>query len=72
MSAEPVTVEQRKIELRIAENDLGYLAQRWLQVRAGGDRRKLRPLDRELDEAQQTCRRAERRLRAAQKRAGLR
>lgn len=65
---EPVSLEQRRVELRVAENQLGYVARAWLMARVRGHRGKLRKLDAECDAAQQEVRRAARRLRDAEKR----
>lgn len=68
MSAEPVSVEERKVDLCRAEANLGYWARRWLIARIKGERRTLRKIEVRLDEAQQECRRASRRLRDTERR----
>lgn len=66
--AEPTPLEQLRVELRTAENNLGHIARAWLMARVRGHRGKLRKLDEQCDAAQQEVRRAARRLQDAERR----
>lgn len=63
-----VTLEAREAAVRVAENNLTRLAQRWLEARARGDKRKWRRLEREVNEAENECKRTARQLAETRKR----